>query len=303
MEKAIDIVENAEGIDYYLEPFNIELQNINSILNCNSWDELKEEFSVLNFEKIPVKRNKDADKEAKEKSKKIRDEVKKKLTDIRENIFVGTDNIGNNLKELYPMMKCLTELVMEFEEKYSIKKKEKGVIDFSDIEHFCLNILTTEDEDGNIINSPVALEYKQQFEEILIDEYQDSNEVQEVIMNAISRKNDIPNMFMVGDVKQSIYRFRQAKPELFLSKYNSYSEEKGTQERKIKLFKNFRSRAEIIDGVNYLFKQIMSKEIGELEYDEGEAIKSGAEFPEIDCEHEKTSGEYEKVKKKLASMI
>lgn len=294
MEKAIKIVENAEGIEYYLEPFKIELQNIYSIINCNSWDELKMEFSELSFEKIPVKRNKDADKEAKEKSKKTRDEVKKKLTYIRENIFTGTDSIGSNLKELYPMMKCLTELVMNFDEKYSSKKRERGVVDFSDIEHFCLNILTTEDQEGNIVTSPVALEYKQQFEEILIDEYQDSNEVQEVIMNSISGKNNIPNMFMVGDVKQSIYRFRQSKPELFLSKYNRYSEEKETQERKIKLFKNFRSRVEIIDGVNYLFKQIMSKEIGELEYDEGEAIKSGAEFPKIECDNEIVSDQYSK---------
>lgn len=295
MEKALDIVRNAEGIDYYLEPFNIELENINSILKCNSWDGLRIKFSTLNFEKIPVKRNKDADKEAKEKSKKIRDEVKKKLTDIKEDLFVGTDYIGNSLKELYPMMKCLTELIMAFDEKYSSKKRERGVVDFSDIEHFCLDILTTEEEDGKIYPSLIALEYKQQFEEILIDEYQDSNEVQEVIMNVISRKNDIPNMFMVGDVKQSIYRFRQAKPELFLSKYNRYSDEKGKADRRIKLFKNFRSRPEIIDGVNYLFKQIMSQEIGELEYDEGEALKSGAEFPEIDCKNEKEVNHQEEV--------
>lgn len=294
MEKAVEIVENASGIEYYLEPFKLELQNIYSILSCNSWDDLKRSLCGIDFEKIPAKRNKDADKEAKEKSKKIRDEVKKKLTEIKENIFVGTDSIGNNLKELYPMMKCLAELVISFDEKYSIKKRERGLVDFSDIEHFCLNILTTRDEEGNIQNSPVALEYKQQFEEILIDEYQDSNEVQEVIMNAISRKNDIPNMFMVGDVKQSIYRFRQAKPELFLSKYNSYSEEKGTQQRKIKLFKNFRSRPEIINGVNYLFEQIMSKEIGELEYDEGEALKSGAEFPDLECDREISLEEYSK---------
>lgn len=294
MERAVEIVENAEGIDYYLEPFNIELQNIYSILSCNTWEDLKGGFIQLDFQKLPAKRNKDADKEAKEKSKKLRDEVKKKLTEIKENIFTGTDNISNNLRKLYPMMKCLTELVIAFDEKYSIKKRERGIVDFSDIEHFCLSILTTKDEDGNTINSPVALEYKQQFEEILIDEYQDSNEVQEVIMNAISRKNDIPNMFMVGDVKQSIYRFRQAKPELFLSKYNSYSEEKGTQQRKIKLFKNFRSRFEIIDGVNYLFKQIMSKEIGELEYDEGEALKSGAEFPKLESDDKVVSEECSK---------
>lgn len=280
MEKAIDIVENAEGIDYYLEPFKTDLDNICSLTHCNSWNELKNKFILLSFDKLPIKRNKDADKTAKEKAKKIRDSVKKKLTEIKDDIFVDSDNIGKNLKELYPMMKSLCQLVVEFDEKYGIKKRERGVVDFSDIEHFCLKILT-KDQQEIIEPSDAALEYKQQFEEILIDEYQDSNEVQEVIMNMIANKNDIPNMFMVGDVKQSIYRFRQAKPELFLSKYSSYSEKKGSKERKVKLFKNFRSRPEIINGVNFLFKQIMSKEVGELEYGEDEALISGAEYPKI----------------------
>lgn len=280
MEKAVNIVENAEGIDYYLEPFKIELNNIYSLINCRSWEELQEGFALLSFQTIPVKRNKDADKAAKEKSKKIRDKVKNKLIEIKDNIFIDAYNVGKNLKELYPMMKCLCELVIALDEKYSVKKRERGVVDFSDIEHFCLKILTR-DQGGITEPSDAALEYKQHFEEILIDEYQDSNEVQEVIMNMIANKNNVPNMFMVGDVKQSIYRFRQAKPELFLEKYSSYSEEEGTRERKIKLFKNFRSRPEIIDGVNFLFKQIMSEEVGELEYDEGEALKSGAQFPEL----------------------
>lgn len=282
MERAIEIVENAEGIDYYLEPFKNDLNNINEICNCKSWDEFKEKFLLLNFEKLPIKKNKDADKIAKERTKKIRDEIKKKLNDIKEDIFDGNDNIEKNLKELYPMMKCLVNLVVSFDKKYGNKKRERGMVDFNDIEHFCLNILTTEGDNGNIVPSEIALEYKQQFEEILIDEYQDSNEVQEVIMTMIGNKNDIPNMFMVGDVKQSIYRFRQAKPELFLSKYNTYSEKAEDRNRKIKLFKNFRSRSEIISGVNYLFKQIMSVNVGELDYDEEEALKSGATYPETE---------------------
>ncbi len=300
IEKAIEIVLNAEGIEYYLEPLKVDLENINNIMSCSNWEELKKEFNNLQFEKFPVKRNKDADKESKEKSKKIRDDVKKKLTEIFEDIFQGANNIAENLKEMYPKMMCLGNLAMEFNEKYGIKKRERALIDFNDIEHFCLEILTIKKENGEILPSKIALEYKQKFEEVLIDEYQDSNEVQEVIMNAIAKKNDIPNMFMVGDVKQSIYRFRQAKPELFLYKYNNYSEHKGSTERKIKLFKNFRSRHEIISAVNYIFNHIMSANIGELEYDEGEILKSGAEFPktEFDEEENKRSVELHLIDKK-----
>jgi ATP-dependent helicase/nuclease subunit A len=288
IEKAIEIVSNAEGIEYYLEPLKTDLENINNIMNCSNWEELKKEFNNLQFEKLPVKRNKDADKESKEKSKKIRDDVKKKLTEIFQDIFQGANDIAENLKEMYPKMKCLGNLAVEFNEKYGIKKRERALVDFNDIEHFCLDILTIKKENGEILPSKIALEYKQKFEEVLIDEYQDSNEVQEVIMNAVSNKNDIPNMFMVGDVKQSIYRFRQAKPELFLYKYNNYSENKGTNERKIKLFKNFRSRPEIISAVNYIFNNIMSVNIGELEYDEGEMLKSGAEFPKTEYNDEES---------------
>lgn len=282
MEKAIEIVENADGIDYYLEPFKNDLNKVEEICSCITWSEFKEKFLLLDFEKLPIKKNKDADKVAKERAKKIRDEIKKKLNDIKEDIFDGNDNISKNLKELYPLMKCLVNLVIDFDKKYGNKKRERGVVDFNDIEHFCLDILTAKDDTDSIIPSETALEYKKQFEEILIDEYQDSNEVQEVIMNMIGNRNGTSNMFMVGDVKQSIYRFRQAKPELFLSKYNTYSDEAGNINRKIKLFKNFRSRPEVIDGVNYLFKQIMSVNVGELDYDEKEEIKSGANYPETE---------------------
>lgn len=282
IEKAIEIVENAQGIDYYLEPMKKDLENINNIMQCRNLEELKYQFDNLQFEKLPVKRNKDADKEAKEKSKKIRDDVKKKITEISEDIFLKMNSMSKDLKEMYPKMKSLGKIVMEFNERYGAKKRERGLVDFNDIEHFCLNILIDTKENGDITPSKIALEYRQKFEEILIDEYQDSNEVQEVIMNAISKKNDIPNTFMVGDVKQSIYRFRQAKPELFLDKYNRYSDNKVGNERKIKLFKNFRSRPEIIFAVNYVFNQIMSVNIGELEYDEGEMLKSGADFPELE---------------------
>lgn len=146
---------------------------------------------------------------------------------------------------------------------------------------------TGADSDGNsqltYVPSEVACEYKEKFEEILVDEYQDSNLVQEIIVNMISKcDKGQPNIFMVGDVKQSIYRFRQAKPELFLEKYNTYSHEKGEKFRKIQLFKNFRSRREVVDSVNFVFKQIMSIDVGEIDYNDTEALNLGAAFAE--CE-------------------
>ena len=116
-------------------------------------------------------------------------------------------------------MKCLTDLVLELGERYRAKKRDKGLVDFNDLEHMCLEILLDKDENGERIPSEIALNLRERYEEVLVDEYQDSNLVQEVILSTISRKYDQrPNMFMVGDVKQSIYRFRQARPDLFLEK-------------------------------------------------------------------------------------
>ena len=159
---------------------------------------------------------------------------------------------------------------------------ERVILDFNDLEHLCLKILTCNDENGEVYASSVAQKFREKFEEVLVDEYQDSNNVQETIISMVSRKDlDNPNVFMVGDVKQSIYRFRQAKPELFLEKYNSYSEEDNKKNRKIMLYKNFRSREEVIKGVNFIFKSLMSKTVGELDYTDKEALNLGASYDEI----------------------
>ena len=279
LKQAVEIVKNAVGIDYYINPLENDINYMEVILNCNDWNSMNTVFKDLSFDKLPAKRNKDADREAKEEAKKIRDDVKKKILQIKDDIFSENLNIASDIKQVYILLKSLIDMVIAFDERYSIKKRERGVIDFNDIEHFCLEILT-ENNDGKIVPSKAALGYRDAFEEILIDEYQDSNEVQEVIMNSIAKKAPSPNMFMVGDVKQSIYKFRKAKPELFLEKYNTYSEEDGSKNRKVKLFKNFRSRQEIIDGVNYIFKQVMSKKVGEIDYNDSEFLECGADFKE-----------------------
>ena len=170
-------------------------------------------------------------------------------------------------------------IILEFSKKYSEAKREKNIIDFNDIEHFALQILVKK-EDNKYEPTHVAKRYIEKFEEIAIDEYQDSNLVQEYILNTISKGN---NMFMVGDVKQSIYKFRQARPELFISKYETYRNKEEKQENddlKIQLFKNFRSRKNILDFTNLVFENIMTKQLGDIDYDEKEYLNLGANFEE-----------------------
>ncbi len=211
---------------------------------------------------------------------------------IQSSFYKDSDSIKEEIKYLYPIVKSISSTIVKFEEEYSKRKREKGIIDFNDIEHFALRILTERDEDGKILTdehgnsipSDVALAYRDKFYEIFIDEYQDSNLVQEVLLSTIA-KIETPNRFMVGDVKQSIYRFRQAKPEIFQEKYETYGITEGSLYRKIMLYKNFRSRAEVLDSANYIFENIMSKNIGEIEYTEKERLNLGATFKENDNEN------------------
>ena len=214
-------------------------------------------------------------------SKKIRDDVKKKInSNIEKFLFCNTEEAIEDINNMYDILKELEKLVNEFSNQFAIRKKEKNIIDFNDIEHFALRILIKKDEKtGKFIKTEIAKNYEEKFEEIAIDEYQDSNLVQEYILNSISKGN---NMFMVGDVKQSIYKFRQARPELFLEKYEKYQLKENQKEEnlKIQLFKNFRSRKNVLDITNLVFQNIMSKEAGDINYDENEYLNLGANYEE-----------------------
>lgn len=288
MKKALEEVEGIDELDTFTEKLRSEYKRIVNISQaCNkSWDETYMYMASMEFENYVkgVKRiAKDAPsyiKEAKDKAKLIRDKAKKSLEGIIGSTFYKkSEYINEEIKYLYPIVKSISETVISFEKAYDDKKREKGIIDFNDIEHFALKILTSKDEEGNVIPSDIALGYREKFYEIFIDEYQDSNLVQEVLLSTIA-KIKTPNRFMVGDVKQSIYRFRQAKPEIFLQKYNDYDTEKGSLYRKIMLYKNFRSREEVVDSANYIFENIMSSNIGEIEYTEKERLNLGASFKE-----------------------
>lgn len=289
----------ALGLEKYYEIFLEDIDNINRIIGIlesdigNKWDAL---YSVLGETKFSTLRcAKETDKEKQEAAKKIRDEAKARVKRLSEKLITGvSEDCIRDIKVLYPRIKTISSLVIDLMEKYASKKSAKSIVDFNDLEHLCLQILTNREGGQELQPSEAALLYRERFEEILVDEYQDSNLVQEIIINMISRLDSgKPNVFMVGDVKQSIYRFRQARPELFLEKYNTYSTTKGDIFRKIQLFKNFRSRREVVDAVNFIFKQVMSVSVGELDYTDDEALNPGAVYLENDDKDLIVGGEAE----------
>ena len=263
-----------------LDKFSSVLQeDINNLrtIKLDTWDIAYESINSISWSKWPV--DKKVTMDLKNEAKEIRDGVKKDFNGL---IIKYTSKEANeDIYNMYGILDELRKLIIEFSLKYAEVKKERNIIDFNDIEHFALKILVDENENA----SEVAKKYQEKFEEILIDEYQDSNLVQEKILTSISRGN---NIFMVGDVKQSIYKFRQARPELFLEKYSTYSlkseQNVNSNGIKIKLFKNFRSRRNVLDITNLVFENIMSEKLGNVEYNKEEYLNYGANFPETDKE-------------------
>lgn len=296
--KAIELISDTEGLEAYLDTFRGDLECLENVYESLNYG-LSEIYAALNgvvFTKLKtVRKSAVFDENAQGTVKSIRDTVKKKVKSLIEDSFTFTPEESlQGIKDVYPYMKELSRITLDFLDKFNGKKREKNLLDFNDLEHLCLKILIDRDENNNIIPSGVAEHFKEFFDEVLVDEYQDSNNVQETIIDLVSRKNsDDPNVFMVGDVKQSIYRFRQAKPELFLDKYSRYPLASGGKERKIQLYKNFRSRDEVLRGVNFIFKMVMSNVVGELEYTDDEALHLGATFLENHDEDSEVGGSIE----------
>ena len=259
-----------------LEKFSLTLQDdINNLksISFSNWDTAYENMNSLKWTKWPIDRKVTID--LKNEAKEIRDSVKKEFS---KNILKYNSKVANeDILKMYEILVEIKKLILEFSEIFASKKKERNIIDFNDIEHFALKILVNEKGES----TEIAKKYQENFDEILIDEYQDSNLVQENILTSISKGN---NIFMVGDVKQSIYKFRQARPELFLDKYEKYDIKSGlsvdSKGEKIQLFKNFRSRKNVLDITNLVFEDIMSKKLGNVEYNEEEYLNYGANYPE-----------------------
>lgn len=238
---------------------------------------MQEFLNKISFGRIAVIRKFDGDEKKKERVKSMRDAVKKKVDGIKQKYFgMSIELMYEQLERQRPFVKELIRLSLEFYDAMEAVKTRKRVFDFSDIEHFALRILVDEQ---TLEPTETAREFSKHFEEIMIDEYQDSNQVQEDILTAISREHrGVGNMFMVGDVKQSIYRFRMARPELFMKKYNTYTSDDSAHQR-IDLHKNFRSRNEVLDFTNDIFYKIMAADLGNVQYDDDAALYPGASYP------------------------
>lgn len=268
-------------LDKFTKTIEQDMSNLEQIrINLNSWDKAYDMANMIKWEVWP--RDK-VEILAKEEAKASRDEVKKKWNKIKEKYFIcDSHQIQEDMNHMYKKLVAIQNLIVEFSLAFAKEKLEKNVMDFNDIEHFALKILVQTDETGAKLPTQIALDYQEKFKEIAIDEYQDSNLIQEYILNTISKGN---NIFMVGDVKQSIYKFRQARPELFLEKYETYKSKakKGKEDSlKIQLFKNFRSRKNILDVTNYIFETIMSKDLGDITYNEEEYLNLGADYPKLE---------------------
>ena len=250
-------------------------------------ERLAQSLTHVSFGRLPVKKDPAVSADKRELAKTLRGRVKDTLQEMREQFFTTPIDLSlAQMNACQAPVRMLAELAMEFGQAFRARKQEKKLMDFSDIEHYALEILLRREE-GKVLPSPVAREYREYFHEILIDEYQDSNLVQEYLLWAVSGEAEGHfNRFMVGDVKQSIYKFRLARPELFLEKYETYTHEDSSCQR-IDLSRNFRSRREVLDAVNSIFVNLMSRDKGGIEYDAQAALYVGAEYPEgPDCRSE-----------------
>ena len=309
-ETARQLLEDAEGPggpEEYLPMLEADLELLQELEQKRSYREYYEAFQKLSFKTLSRKKT-DCDPEVKERIKNRRDSLKTAVKDIGSRYFSRSPQAL--LEELAGCRNFAEELIRLTEaymRAFSERKRRKNLMDFSDLEHFALKILL-EREGETIRRTEAARELAAQFEEVMVDEYQDSNYIQEYLLWAVSREEDGScNRFMVGDMKQAIYSFRQARPEIFLEKYLSYSKEDGPRQR-IDLSRNFRSRREVLDTVNDLFRRIMGRDLGGLEYDRDAALYYGAGYPENGgCETElllldRKSPDFEEDRSKRAAM-
>ena len=287
------LCELPDGPYMYGELTDAEIEQLERLTDCKNLEEQAAKIPAVTFARLPSKKDDSVDPAKRELAKAIRNSVKDTLSDLSESYFKTPLELAvEQGKACREPLRILLDLVLEFDRRLLAAKQERHLIDFSDMEHYALQILLkrekVEESGGTgtdrtetkyrIVPSDVAMEYRQYFQEILIDEYQDSNLVQEYLLSAISGEAEGHyNRFMVGDVKQSIYKFRLARPELFLEKYDTY-QETGDLCR-IDLAKNFRSRIQVVDAVNGVFSRIMSREIGGIAYDDKAALYPGATYP------------------------
>ena len=277
LKQALAVTQQDDGPDMYEKAVRSDLEKYESLSKLTSFCELSVALSDIKYDRLASSRGFEGDPDKLELVKSLREQAKdvvKKL--CRQYFFCSPEMMIEQLERTEPMLEEVVRLTKQFADEFAAAKRRKNLVDFHDVEHFALQILVDEETEKA---KKTAEEFRDTFEEIMIDEYQDSNEVQETLLRSISREErGENNIFMVGDVKQSIYRFRLARPELFMKKYDSYSLEESTTQR-IDLHKNFRSREEVLTCTNDIFYKIMVRSLGNVEYDAEAALYPGASYP------------------------
>lgn len=293
--KALQICDDVSELSGYYSTIEADIKYLEELSEADSYHAFAKLLAVSKERKLRLKAIRNvSDIESKEAVRAYRDMYWKNGIDemVEKFFFQPEEMMLEDMQRMAVPVTQLVKLTKEFSEAFAAKKREEGIVDFADMEHFALQILV-DHRDGGAYPSSTALELQEYYEEILTDEYQDSNYVQELLLNSlccnanedmaadgfISHPNHAPYLFMVGDVKQSIYKFRQARPDLFLHKYQSYTLGEGPCQ-KIDLHKNFRSRASVLESANYIFEQIMTKQLGGIVYDEQAKLVPGADFGE-----------------------
>lgn len=276
---AADMCMEEGGPVMYLPTLEQDLEMLEGLKQSENYKGLQESLSMASFGRLAAARGGEIDPEKKSYITGCRDRVKKAIGSLKE--YYGSWDVDEALSDIRgtkDVVLMLLELTKEFTDRFQESKREKNIVDFSDLEHYALDILVSEKE-GELHYTQTADELSRQYYEILVDEYQDSNYVQETLINSLSGERfHRPNVFMVGDVKQSIYRFRLARPELFMDKYETYTLEESTCQ-KIELHQNFRSRSSVLESINDVFYGIMTKNLGNIHYTEDIALHPGADFP------------------------
>ena len=279
--RLVDICSEPAGPAAYTSALQSDLLGINEMINSQDFGELGRRIRIFSFEALSRKKDAGADPDIKEYVKGQRKLFKDYIGRLNDKIFLKDDDgIFEDMQGAGIQIRTLLKVAKVYAKRVSEVKREKGIIDFNDMEHLALSILVKK-EDGKLVYTETADKLADRFEEILIDEYQDSNQLQEVILNAVSKTRLLGvnnNIYMVGDVKQSIYKFRLACPELFIEKYDTYGET-GDNVR-IELQKNFRSRENVLECANDVFSHIMNKNFSGIGYDESVRLNAGFPYPE-----------------------
>ncbi|MBY0121077.1 helicase-exonuclease AddAB subunit AddA [Bacillus sp. S/N-304-OC-R1] len=284
LEYGLEITKMPGGPAPRAENFLDDIHVVHTLIEAknDSWVTLYQAMQSWSFGRAKNCKGDEYDSELIEKAKKLRDKAKKIIQDLQDELFSRKpESFIRDMREMKKHIEMLVYIVKEFSARFHQLKTEKGLVDFADLEHYTLEILSEVDDTGRLMPSDAAIACRNQFKEILVDEYQDTNMVQEAILQLVTIDSEqAGNLFMVGDVKQSIYRFRLAEPNLFLGKYNRFASDGEDTGLRIDLAQNFRSRKEVLHGTNYIFKQIMGVSVGEIEYDDAAELKAGAPYPD-----------------------